>query len=139
MKRIMLSFEQKVKRYYELDQEKKAIEKEHKPLNEEIKEYMRTEEMDSFTVEDIVAELKTQERKNMNAEKLVARLKELGFTEAIQTVEVPNEEKINELIYEQKLDPNALSDCVEIKPVYVLSVKKVKGAKKSGKSESVQS
>lgn len=117
------TFENKVKMYAELDTQEKAIKKQKDPLNKSIKEEMKSKGLSKFEHENIVVDYSVQERTSMNEDRLVMKLKSLGFDEAIKTVEVPDQAVIESLIYEGKLSPIELDDCIEKKRVEVLKVK----------------
>lgn len=126
---ILEMLPEKVKKYYEYDAQEKSIKDQKEPIKDEIKKLMRTADLDKFEVEDLEASYKIQERTKMNEIKLLNRLKELGLTEAIEVVERPNIDKVETLLYDNKLDPALISDCLEIKEIEVLSVKKKKRKK----------
>lgn len=119
-----------VKEYYKYDTAEKAAKKSKELLNKEMKKMMRSADLEEFETEELIATFSIQERSSMNEVKLVAKLKELGFTDAIETVEKPNAGVLETLIYDGKLDPALIADCEITKEVEVLSVKKKKGGKK---------
>lgn len=122
---------QKLTKFAEYNEQAKKYEKLKEPLNKEIKTIMSGAGIDEFESEGVTATLQTQERSSMNSAKLLNRLKELGFEEAIETVERPNDAVVERLIYDGKLDPELIQDCVETKHVQVLKVKSTVKKKKA--------
>lgn len=121
-------FEATVEKYVELDAQQKALKKELDPMNKEIKAHMKSNNMKEFKTADFKVSFSVQERTSMNEDALLKKLKALGLTEAIVTVEKPDETVLEKLIYEGKLDASELESCIERKFVEVL---KVTGGKKS--------
>ena len=127
---VLAKLPEMVKEYYKYDTAEKAAKKSKELLNKEMKKMMRSADLEEFETEELIATFSIQERSSMNEVKLVAKLKELGFTDAIETVEKPNAGVLETLIYDGKLDPALIADCEITKEVEVLSVKKKKGGKK---------
>lgn len=119
----MEQLEQLVFHFAELDAEQKRLKKEGDPLKDKIKTIMNEHEMDRFEKGPIQVTFSIQERRTMNEERLLQKLKSLGLTEAIKTVEKPDQQVIEDLIYEGALDPSDLDECIERKQVEVLRVK----------------
>lgn len=107
------------------DQAKQASEKAGK-LNAQIKEYMRTHDLRVLTSGKVSATFSVQERTSTLVEKMIERLKNLGLNEAIVQVESLDEAKVQNLIYEKRLTPQQIEDCIEVKPVEVLRISKSK-------------
>lgn len=118
-------------KFAKIDAEQKRLKKLGDPLKNKIKKYMLQNGLDTFKEGPVTASFKIQERTSMNEDKLVSKLKSLGLFEAIKTVEVPDQAVIEELIYEGKLDPIELDDCIIRKNVEVL---RVTGGDKLGES-----
>lgn len=118
-----MEFKELVLKFARLDAEQKRLKKQSDPLKDDIKKYMSENDLDTFKEGPVSARYEVQERRTMNESKLVERLKALGFTDAIRTVEVPDENAIEDLIYEGKLSPAELDDCVNIKHITRLTVK----------------
>lgn len=122
-----------IQRYGDLNEQAKQIKKEMEPLNASIKSIMvtRLAGQDKVRVDagNYTAEMVIQRRRSMDQEKLVAKLKMLGFTQAIRTVEVPDEKVIEDLIYNGQLPAAELADCIREQEVQVLTVKPVKAKK----------
>lgn len=117
-----------VKEYFKHDQEEKRANKYKKPLNDQIKKAMREGGVGELIVDDIVATFKVQQRTSMNEQRLLDKLKELGLTQAIQTVERPDPGMLEKLIYDGELDASDLASCSDTTEVAVLSVKQKKKA-----------
>lgn len=115
-----------VKEYFKYDQDEKKASKFKKPLNEKIKKAMREGNVEIVAVDDIVATFKIQNRTSMNEARLLEKLKELGLTQAIQTIEKPDAGVIEALIYDGVLDASDLASCSDTSEVAVLSVKQKK-------------
>lgn len=123
----MQNFDETIQQYAELDAEAKALKKQLDPMNKDIKSHMKFAGLKKYEVGDIKVSYNVQERTNMNEDALVEKLRGLGLTEAIKTVEKPNEAVIEQLIYEGKLPASELESCIEKKYIEVL---KVTGGKK---------
>lgn len=116
----------KIVRYHKYDSEEKAAKKLREPLNLELKKAMAEMNLNLFEFNGYVASYSPQERISMNEDRLIAKLKELGHTDAIVHVEKADTGKLEELIYDGKLDPELLVSCNDTKIVEVLSIKKPK-------------
>jgi hypothetical protein len=112
--------------YHEADSKEKSAKKVKEPLNKKLKELMSSAELEEFETDELVATFKVQERTSTNETKLLNRLQSLGLTDAIETVQRPNAAVVETMIYDGKLDPNLIADCIDTKFVEVLSVKKRK-------------
>lgn len=118
-------------KFAKIDAEQKRLKKLGDPLKDKIKKYMNQNGLDTFKEGPVTASFKIHERTSMNEDKLLSKLKSLGLSEAIKTVEVPDQAVIEELIYEGRLDPIELDDCIIRKNVEVL---RVTGGDKLGES-----
>lgn len=116
LKDVLLKFAQ-------YDAEQKRLKKISEPLKKQIKDYMSENDIEKLEEGPVVAQFQRQERVSTNEEKLVDKLKSLGFDKAIRTVEVPDQEVIEELIYQGELNPAELDDCVIRKEIERLTVK----------------
>lgn len=119
------TFEQIIAEYYELNLQEKEAKDAKKPLNEEIKSEMSSRNLKTDKIGGFKVTVGTQDRSKMDSEKLVAKLKELGLTEAIKTVEVPDDAMIERLIYNDQLNAQVVQDCVIPNFVQTLTVKKI--------------
>lgn len=123
---IVKELEESIKTYFVHDQAEKQAKKLKKPLNEKIKNFMKTMKANVFTAGNVKATLKTQERTNLNEDKLLAKLNELGRSDCIVMKPSVDVEKVEDLIFKGELDGKILQDCLEIKYVDTLTVKEVK-------------
>ena len=71
-----------------------------------------------------------QERSSTITEKLIERLKALGLTSAIKMIETINEEEVQNMMYDGRLNAAQIADCIKTKGVEVL---RITGVKKGGK------
>lgn len=122
----MKTFEQSVQEYFVFDQQEKAAKDAKKPLNAIIKDEMKSRDVKTVNVGDIKVTYAIQDRSDIDKDKLVAKLKELGLTDAIKTVEVPDDAIIERMIYNEQLDPAIVQSCVIPKFVETLTVKGAK-------------
>lgn len=117
---------QKVGKYTELDASIKKLETEKKPLNADIKDFMRGNGLKEIQVGNAKVVFGKQERVSMNEDKLMERVRELGLTSVIKTVEVVDHDALQEMIYAGALSAAQIEDCIERKEVETLSVKGAK-------------
>ena len=113
-------------RYDQLNEEAKRLSDEAGKLNAEIKAYMREHELNTLTAGKVSATFSTQERTATLVEKMIERLKTLGLNEAIIQIESLDEAKVQNMIYEKRLTPQQIEDCIEVKKVEVLRISKSK-------------
>ena len=113
----------KIRHLAKLDAEKKALEKELKPVKDIVKKYMGDNGMELFDDGEVTAKYQVQERKSMNEEMLIEKLKGLGLEDGIELIEKPNESIIEEMIYDGRLNPSVLDECVTRKEIIKLTVK----------------
>lgn len=120
-------------KFFEFDQQIKSLGKQADPLKTEIKNYLRDNEEKTLSIEEagLTAELQLQNRRSVNEDKLLQTLKKLNREDLIKTVEVPDMEQIETLIYNQELDATVLNDCLETKVVEVLKVARSKKKKET--------
>ncbi len=116
---IQVYFENKKK----LDYLKSMVDSDNKIIKDKMKELNKTE---FETGNGLIAKITIQNRDSLNEEKAILKLKELGITSAIKTKEYLDLEEIENLIYNQKLNPAELEDCQIKKEVVTLSVKEKK-------------
>lgn len=122
-----LTFSEKVEKFYDIHSRLNALKKVDDPLNKEIKQHLLDNKLPTFISDGgYTATVRKQEKPSASPEKMVRKLRALGFEEAIETVEVPNQKVIEELIYAGRLSAAELADCVDVKEVFVLTVKKPK-------------
>ena len=107
----------------ELDKSKKIVDE----YNKEIKEGLTELGVDEFATRDgLVAKVSTQKRESFNEPALIEKLLELDIKEAVELVPQINWDKVEDLIYNGKLDAAELTPYKEIKEVKVLKVSKGK-------------
>ena len=103
----------------QLDHFKKSSE----DKNKEIKDIMRELNIQNFETDNgLTAKITIQNRDKLDEEKTIAKLKELGLTSAIKTKEYLDMDELENLIYNQKLNPAELSDYQIKKEVVTLKV-----------------
>lgn len=123
---VQVQLAETVKEYYQIHAQIKELDETDKALNKQIKTTMSDNDLTDFTEGDINVKLTTQRRSNTNSEMLVEKLKSLGYTNCIKTIEVPNENEIENLIYNGKLPADLLTSCTTTTEVRVLKIKKLK-------------
>lgn len=119
-----------IRDYFDIDQREKELSKLKKPANNEIKNLMQKHGLKKYQAGEIEAIIKTQTKTSINEEMLLRKLQEMGLSEAIETIERPNTEAVEKMIYEGRLDPAVLADCISEKEVVSLIVKKAKRGEK---------
>lgn len=107
----------------ELDKSKKIVDE----YNKEIKEGLAELGVTEFTTKSgLVAKLSTQKRESFNESALIEKLLELDIKEAVELVPQINWDKVEDLIYNGKLDAAELTPYKEVKEVVTLKVSKPK-------------
>lgn len=124
-----MNLETLVPHYAYLDANKKALDKEMKPMNEQIKAAMNELNLSVFEIDGVQAVYSVQDRSTTNEDMLLRRLQELSLFEAIEVVSRPNMKVVQDLIYAGKLPAHEIAGCVERKFVEVLTVKTTKNKK----------
>lgn len=114
---------EKVTNYAELDAKAKQLEELKKPLNSEIKAYMKHNDLKEVSAAGIKAVYGKQERVSMNQDKLLDKVKQLGLNHAIKTVEVVDEQVIESMIFNGELNASQIEDCIERKIIETLTIK----------------
>ena len=108
----------------QLDYYKKATDK----SNKEIKELMQQLDTGEFETDNgLIAKMTISERESFNEPSLIEKLKEIDKSDAIDLVEVINWDKIEDMIYNGKLDASILAPYKKVKQVITLNVKEKKG------------
>ncbi len=123
-----------VHEFFKHDQLAKQEAKLADPLKAKIKDAMSEFGIGEFEHDGVAAVYSVQERTNPNGEKLLQRLRELGFEQAIKTVETVDTAVLERLIYDSEIDTEAIADCFTTNKVAVLTVKAVKAPKTPKKS-----
>ena len=114
---------QKVEQYAQLDAKAKQLDELKKPLNAEIKSYMKHHELKEVSAGAVKAVYGKQERVSMNQDKLLGKVKQLGLTQAIKIIEVVDEQILESMIFNGELSAAEVEDCVERKIVETLTIK----------------
>ena len=122
-----MNIEEKVKNYAELDAKGKKIDEMKKPLNAEIKAYMKENGIKEVATAGVKAVFGIQERVSMNEARLLEKVKRLGLNQAIKVIEVVDEDAIQEMIFKGELDAAEIESCIERKQIETLTIKGAKG------------
>lgn len=122
-----MNLNETIKDYFKLDQQEKQAKAKKEPLNKMIKAEFKAQGINYIIHEGIKADVKQQTKSTVNEDKLLQKLKDLGLTECIKVVEVPDLDKIEEMLYHEQLDPQIIADCTTTQIIDVLTVKEVKG------------
>lgn len=105
-----------------LDKIKKVADQE----NLEIKEIMIEAGIEEFAVGDIKASCGKTEKMSFIQDSLIEKIKELKVEGIIKLVETVDYEALENAIYNEKINPESLADCQEVKTSYTLRLGKVK-------------
>ena len=98
------------------------INKRRDELGKQIKKLMASRKIDTVDLDDVKVRYILQERTTMDEPKAVEVLKSLGLHEGIKTIEVLDQAKVEDLIYQGKLAPMALESCVNVIKIETLRV-----------------
>lgn len=110
-----------IKRYYHTNERAKEDKKLLDKLKSTLKKKFKIG--DSYSTEEGYSlEINKQTRTSMNNEMLLDILKENGFTEAVKTIEVPDDQVVEELLFSGKLTTEMISPAVNEKEIAVLKV-----------------
>ena len=118
-----------IRLYYEDKQELDNYKKSVEEYNKEIKENLNELGLNEFESDDLLAKITIQKRESFNEPKLIEKLLELGYKEIINLVPVIDYDKLEDFIYNRKIDASDLSEFKEVKEVMTLKVSKKKGGK----------
>lgn len=115
-------------KFYQTKSIADAYKKDCDKMNKEIKSEMTNQDLTEVELEDVgvTCQLQTQKRKSFDEPKLINYLKNLDrqIPGAIKTVEVVDEDALENAIYNGLIDANALSPFIKVKEVQVLKFKK---------------
>lgn len=121
--------EEDVKTYYELQKQKKEIEKQIKQFHEKFHRYFDTIAGDYQKGEIQIGEYKVQRQIRKSTiyeeEKTVELLEQLQLHDLIQIIKKPDEEKIESAITLGLIDRKQIDDCKKLKKTKVIVVKKM--------------
>lgn len=108
----------------EADKYKKLAEED----NKQIKDLMNKLDKDEYITENgLQAKITIQNRESFNEPLLISKLTELNHTEIIDLVPTINYDKLEDAIYNGKIDASILSEFKETKQVVTLKVTRKKG------------
>lgn len=109
-------------RYIELKEQEKEVKGNVKVVNELIKDYFDATSTNELVVGNKKITRQVQDRSSMNEDMLLEKMKMLGMSEAVKLKEVVDVEVVNNLIYNGKLTPNDIADCVVNKEVVTIRI-----------------
>ena len=95
--------------------------------NKEIKEIMSERGWSEFSTDTLVAKKTVQKRESFDEQNLIKELKRLDCSDALDIIEVINWDKIEDMIYNGKLDPTILTPYKHTKEIVTLRITKKKG------------
>ncbi len=126
-------------RGYKRDSDKlNILTKEINTKKSSIKKIMKDEKLEEIIVGNIEASCKTSERSSFDEQLLIAKLKKLKVKGVIKKREYVDNDALEDLIYNGKLDASKLADCEHITPVTTLRIKEKKdGSKKTNKNKTI--
>lgn len=113
-----------IQKYYHIKQDEKEVKQVVDELNEKIKSYFKEKRLDKYETNDYKASVTKVIKKNYIDKLLIPRLKSLGFSEAIDKVEVINNDVLESLLYNNKLKIEDIEDCQNIQETISLRVTK---------------
>ena len=117
------NLENLIEQYYDFKNRADDLKKAADNYNKDIKDNFAALGISEYSTKSgFVAKITIQNRESFKEDMLVQKLKELGATTAVKTIEVPDMEEIENLIYNGKLDASKLADCKETKQVTTLKV-----------------
>lgn len=138
--KVTETFDSLIPQYYADNEAAKEYKKKADESNKKIKALFKSDDSTivksekakkderSITVDEIKATYYIQERKSLNTEGTVEFLKAKGYTQAIKTVEVLDEDKLEQMAYDGTIsqeDLGELSKFEMVKDVAMLTVKGV--------------
>lgn len=113
-----------IQKYYQVKEDEKEVKQVVDELNEEIKIYFKENNLDKYETNDYKASVTKVVKKKYIDKLLIPRLKSLGFSEAIDKVEVINNDVLESLLYNNKLKIEDIEDCQNIQETISLRVTK---------------
>lgn len=113
-----------IQKYYHIKKDEKEVKQVVDELNEKIKSYFKEKRLDKYETNDYKASVTKVIKKNYIDKLLIPRLKSLGFSEAIDKVEVINNDVLESLLYNNKLKIEDIEDCQNIQETISLRVTK---------------
>lgn len=113
-----------IEKYYQVKEDEKEVKQVVDELNEKIKTYFKENNLDKYEANGYKASVTKAVKKKYIDKLLIPRLKSLGFSEAIDTVEVINNDVLESLLYNNKLKIEDIEDCQNIQETISLRVTK---------------
>lgn len=105
-----------------------SCKKEADKYNSEIKDLMAKMNIDTYANTDgLQAKITVQKRESFDEPKLIEKLIDMECKDCINLVPVVDYDKLEDLIYNGKLDASKITDCKQIKEVVTLKVVQKKG------------
>ena len=121
-----MDFQQKVTELNEAKKQLKIAKDKEAKLVKEVKDEMMSTGVEVERVGNIKVTCQEVVKTSFDEDILVELVKELGYNECIETKEVVNEDKLQELIYKGFINIEAIQPAVKESKTYRLSVKEVK-------------
>lgn len=109
----------------ELNASRLKIEKEEKAGKTKLKDEMKASDLEELIGSKFKAECKEVVSQSLNPERTLQKLKDLGAEWLIKTVEIVDQEALEESLYKKELDAAEFVSCMDEKSTYKLSFKKV--------------
>lgn len=113
-----------IQKYYHIKEDEKEVKQVVDELNAEIKSYFKEKRLDKYETNGYKASVTKVIKKKYIDKLLIPRLKSLGFSEAIDKVEVINNDVLESLLYNNKLKIEDIEDCQNIEEIISLRVTK---------------
>ena len=113
-----------IQKYYHIKEDEKEVKQVVDELNAEIKNYFKEKRLDKYETNGYKASVTKVIKKKYIDKLLIPRLKSLGFSEAIDKVEVINNDVLESLLYNNKLKIEDIEDCQNIEEIISLRVTK---------------
>ena len=113
---------EEIARYYLIKNEMAKLDKEAKKLNAKIKGQLLPRGLTNYHLGEYELKLSSQDRSKVDEDKLVLFLKGKGLTDCIVVKETPNQEKVEELIFNKVLDAKEIESCIIPNIVWALTV-----------------
>jgi hypothetical protein len=115
-----------VKRYYELNESKKEFEKFSKNYRSSILDYLSEENVDNRSCGEYEIKRSIREKKSVDEEKLIQILQQTQnkktLDKVLKTKIYVDDDKLEELLYNEIIDPRILAPAQEIKKEVVLQI-----------------
>lgn len=116
-----------VARYGQADAQKKQAERTLKELRPVILALMKSENVSTWDTGDYILTYSTRESTSLDEDRVVQILTDLGLTDCLDYVPVPNRDRIADAIEAGRLPPEALAAAYHTAVVEVLTPKRRSG------------